>query len=272
MTEQEETPNQIDGVAPMGNAAADSAAPTSGAAVNDAANSAGCTVADDVASEDALPGSIVEQDSTPVEKVVEPETLAQDAAALAQPFVLKERIARPTYQLSRPVFFVGFMVAGKTSTARRLARNCGVAAVDLDAFIERREGKPINQIFAEIGEDGFRAMETDVLRDFSQRDPLLISCGGGVVLRPENREILKTSGYVVYLKVTAEQAYARVGDVSTRPLFRDLDTARKTINGRLPMYEEVADVTIDTVGKTIGDVAREARRALEKEGVLWQQK
>ncbi len=182
------------------------------------------------------------------------------------------RTGRPAYQLARPVFFVGFMVAGKTSTARRLARTCGVASVDLDTFIERREGKTINQIFAEIGEDGFRAMETDVLRDFSQRDPLLISCGGGVVLRPENREILKSSGFVVYLKVTADQAFARVGDVSSRPLFRDLDTARKTIEGRLPMYEEVADVMVDTVGKNIPAVAREVRQALEREGVLWQQK
>lgn len=180
--------------------------------------------------------------------------------------------ARPTFELTRPVFFVGFMVAGKTTTARRLARSCGVASVDLDTFIERREGKTVNQIFAEVGETGFRDMETETLRDFAQRDPLLISCGGGVVLRPENREILKTSGFVIYLKVTAEQAFARVSDVSSRPLFRDLETACKTIEGRLPMYEEVADVTIDTVGKNIPAVAREARRALEREGILWQRK
>ncbi|OUO89029.1 shikimate kinase [Gordonibacter sp. An230] len=160
------------------------------------------------------------------------------------------------------------MVAGKTSTARKLARACGVASVDLDAYVERREGKTINQIFSEAGEEGFRAMETEVLRDFSQRDPLLISCGGGVVLKPENREILKRSGFAVYLKVTAEQAYARVKDVSSRPLFRDLETARKTIDGRLPLYEEVADASVDTAGKSVAQVAREVRRILEKEGVL----
>ena len=115
-------------------------------------------------------------------------------------------------------------------------------------------------------------METEVLRDFSQRDPLLVSCGGGVVLKSENREILKRSGFVVYLKVTAEQAYARVKDVSSRPLFRDLETARKTIDGRLPLYEEVADASVDTADKTVAQVAREVRRILEKEGILCQQR
>ena len=179
---------------------------------------------------------------------------------------------RPAYELARPVFFVGFMVAGKTSVSRRLARSCGVASVDLDGYIERREGKPINQMFVEIGEEGFRAMETAVLDEFAEKDPMLISCGGGIVLRPENREILKSKGFVVYLQVTAEQAYERIGDVSTRPNFRDLPTARKTIQARLPMYEEVADAMVDTVGKNIPTVAREVRQVLEQEGILCQRR
>ncbi len=62
--------------------------------------------------------------------------------------------------LTCPVFFVGFMGAGKTSVARRLARVCGVASVDMDTYIERREGKKVKEIFAEAGEEGFRAVET----------------------------------------------------------------------------------------------------------------
>ena len=88
------------------------------------------------------------------------------------------------------------------------------------------------------------------------------------MLREENREILKQNGFVVYLQVTAEQAVERVSDVSTRPLFKDLETARKTIAGRLPMYEDVAGVSIDTVGKSINVVAQEIQDILEKEGVL----
>lgn len=176
--------------------------------------------------------------------------------------------SRPVYELTRNVFFVGFMVAGKTSTSRRLARQCGLATIDLDAYIERRERRSINQIFATEGEDAFRAMETEALAEFAHKGPMLVSCGGGIVLREENREILKQNGFVVYLQVTAEQAVERVSDVSTRPLFKDLETARKTIAGRLPMYEDVASVSIDTVGKSINVVAQEIQDILEKEGVL----
>ena len=175
------------------------------------------------------------------------------------------------YRLTKPVFFVGFMVAGKTSVSRQLARTCGLASVDLDAYIERREGKPINQMFQEIGEEGFRQIETATLDEFAQGEPRLVSCGGGIVLREENRNIINTHGYAVYLQVTAEEAAARIGDVSTRPNFHDLETARKTIADRLPMYEETADCSVDTVGKSIAEVAREVAEILEKEGVLCRQ-
>ena len=134
--------------------------------------------------------------------------------------------------------------------SRRLARQCGLATIDLDAYIERRERRAINQIFAEQGEQAFREMETQVLEEFAHKGPMLVSCGGGIVLREENREILKNNGFVVYLQ------------------FKNLETARQTIAGRLPMYEDVASVSIDTVGKSINVVAQEIQEILEKEGVL----
>lgn len=171
--------------------------------------------------------------------------------------------------LTRPVFFVGFMGAGKTSVARRLARTCGIASVDMDTYLERREGKRVKEIFAAVGEEGFRAVETDVLRELAGKDePLLVSCGGGVVKMEENRDILKDAGFVIHLKVTADEAKSRISDTSTRPLFQDLDSARKTAIERGPLYEDVADVTIDTAGKSVPAIAREVQRALEKEGVL----
>lgn len=172
------------------------------------------------------------------------------------------------YELARPVFFVGFMGAGKTSVARKLARSAGVAAVDMDTFIERRCDMKVKEIFAQSGEEGFRAIETDVLRELATGEPRLVSCGGGVVLAQVNRDILRKHGFVVYLKVTAAEAASRISDVSTRPLFGDLEQAQRVIEGRLPLYEEVADLMIDTAGRGTGSIAREAFALLKKEGVL----
>lgn len=195
---------------------------------------------------------------------VRPVAVTLSPSASARPLVVSE--------LARPVFFVGFMGAGKTSVARKLARICGVASVDMDTYLERREGRRVKEIFADLGEEGFRAIETDVLRELTQKEPLLVSCGGGVVLSPENRALLRHGGFVIYLKVTADEAASRISDKSTRPLFNDLDTARTTIEGRLPLYDEVADTVIDTAGKSVGVIAREVCGVLEREGILWQRK
>lgn len=175
-------------------------------------------------------------------------------------------------ELARPVFFVGFMGAGKTSVARRLARTCGIASVDMDTYLERREGKRVKEIFAEVGEEGFRLIETDVLAELAGKDdPLLVSCGGGVVTREENRAILAEGGVVVYLEVTADEAASRISDKSTRPLFQDIEAARRRCAERLPLYESVADITVSTAGRSVPSIAWEVQRLLEKEGVLCRQ-
>lgn len=177
------------------------------------------------------------------------------------------------YELERPVFLVGFMGAGKTSVARKLARMAGVASVDMDTYIERCEHKRVKDIFDEAGEEGFRAIETQTLYELGmKKDPMVVSCGGGVVLRPENRKALSELGLVVYLSVTAVEAALRISDVSSRPLFGDLQNAQRVINERLPLYEEVADVTIDTVGRGSSSIAHEVFDILKEKGVLWQQK
>ncbi|MEY8314975.1 shikimate kinase [Adlercreutzia muris] len=171
-----------------------------------------------------------------------------------------------------PVFFVGFMGAGKTSVARRLARTCKVASVDMDTYIERREGKKVREIFAAVGEEGFRAVETEVLRELGAADPMLVSCGGGVVVTPANHEVFREAGFVVYLEVTADEAASRISDTSTRPLFQNLEAARARCEERLPLYAAVADATVSTAGKSVPAIAREVQRILEKEGVLCPQR
>lgn len=175
-------------------------------------------------------------------------------------------------RLERTVFFVGFMGAGKTSVSRRLARLCGISSIDMDSYIERRDGRRIRDIFAEDGEERFREMETQVLRELSQGEPVLVSCGGGVVLRPENRDILREGGFTVFLKVDPAEARSRISDPSTRPLLGDVEAARKRNAERLPLYEEVADATVDTAGRGVTALAFKVMAILEKEGVLWRLK
>lgn len=176
------------------------------------------------------------------------------------------------WELDKPVFFVGFMGAGKTSVSRKLARMAGISAIDLDTYIERHCDMKITEIFEQVGESGFRAIETDVLQTLADGEPRLISCGGGIVLAEENREILKNKGFVIYLQVTAAEAASRISDTSTRPLFGDLQQAERVIQSRLPLYREVADIEIDTTGLGAGPLAREAFYQLKKEGILWQPK
>ena len=174
-----------------------------------------------------------------------------------------------TYTLTKPVFFIGFMGAGKTSVSQQIAVTCGVASIDADEYLELREDRIVADIFAEDGEEAFRDIETDVLRDLAARSPRLIGCGGGVVTkRPENAQIMRDAGYVVYLQVSADAAAERIPNTESRPMFKDLDTARRTIVARIPQYEAAANVAVNTEGRTIREVAEEVVDRLLDAGIL----
>ena len=172
------------------------------------------------------------------------------------------------WHLAQNVFLVGFMGAGKTSVARKLAHNAGLVSVDMDTYIERRLGMKIKRIFEESGEEGFRLIETDVLAELASGSPRIVSCGGGVVLSPRNRQILKEQGYVVYLQVSAAEAASRISDLSSRPLFGDLNRAQRINEDRFPLYREVADAIVDTAGRGSGSVSREVFGLLKRVGIL----
>ncbi len=181
--------------------------------------------------------------------------------------------ANTKYHLTKPVYFIGFMGAGKTSVSQQLAVTYGLASIDADEYLELREDRIIADIFAEEGEEAFRDIETDVLRDLSKRSPRLIGCGGGVVTkRPENADIMRNSGFVIYLQVSADEASNRIPNTDSRPMFKNLETARKTIVERIPSYEAAAHVAVQTEGRTVREVADEVASLLRERGILCETK
>lgn len=114
---------------------------------------------------------------------------------------------------------VGMMGAGKTSGGRRVAKRLHRRFVDLDAAIERAAGRPIPEIFATEGEAGFREREHAVLVDVLRGDePLVLSTGGGAVLRDDNRTAMRAHGTVVWMRASPQTLLSRVGNGAGRPL------------------------------------------------------
>ncbi|MGM0380595.1 MAG: shikimate kinase [bacterium] len=144
----------------------------------------------------------------------------------------------------RRVFLLGFMGAGKTTTGKMLADEMGWPFHDLDDLIEEKEERSIADIFAEAGEEHFRDLETRWLAEISRRKPpLVVSCGGGVPLRRENREIMRERGIPVYLHITPETARKRIGTDADRPLFsggeEGFEKVKKLWRERREDYEEI---------------------------------
>lgn len=168
------------------------------------------------------------------------------------------------------LFLIGFMGAGKSTAAREIAESLGRPCVDLDETIEREASRPVARIFAEDGEDVFRALESAALETLSGASPSVVACGGGIVVRAENRAALKRLGTVVYLKVTSGEALARIGDAGSRPLLAGASgalAATTLLQARESLYRSVADITVDTVGSTAAQVADTVVAILAEKGL-----
>lgn len=160
----------------------------------------------------------------------------------------------------RHLVLVGLMGSGKSTVARRLARNLGLVLVDLDARVEQCAGCTIATLFAQQGEAAFRDLESQMLTEaLASAVPSVVATGGGVVVRPGNRDALTRSsrGRVVWLDAAPEVLATRVtGTAATRPLLADDPTAALTRLDaeRRAWYDEVADLRIDTAGRSLDDV------------------
>lgn len=160
------------------------------------------------------------------------------------------------------IFLVGPMGAGKTTIGKQLARQLGLAFADTDAEIERRTGADIPWIFDVEGEQGFRDREEQVVADMTRMTDIVLATGGGVVMRPSNREHLAARGFVVYLHATVREQLRRTARDRKRPLLqtdRPEVVLTELMAVRDPLYREIADHVIDTEGCSPRSVAQRLR-------------
>lgn len=159
------------------------------------------------------------------------------------------------------IILIGFMGAGKTTVGKRLAVGLNAEFLDTDSCIEKKAGMAVSQIFETQGEEAFRAMETQMLRELlSYEEGCVISCGGGLPLREENALLLKRLGTVVYLEVSAATVQTRLSGDTTRPLLQGTDAAKrieKLLLERRERYEAAADICICVDGKTPKQICEE---------------
>ncbi len=159
------------------------------------------------------------------------------------------------------LILTGFMGSGKTSTGICLSYRLRRVFLDTDRLIEREQGKEISRIFAEEGEERFREMETRMLRKLAETErERIISTGGGLPMRAENRPLLRALGTVVYLKVTPETVYERLREDTSRPLLQCADPLRRIrelMAEREAVYRAGADVVIVADGRETDDIVRE---------------
>jgi shikimate kinase len=166
------------------------------------------------------------------------------------------------------IFFVGFLGAGKSTLARNLGHMFNRRYVDTDRLVERACHRSVTQIFRSSGEDAFRDYETHELSRLSSRRSLLVSCGGGIVERPDNERIMHEMGVIVYLEGSLEDSLRQIRHPEKRPDLGDREHAAALFAHRRPLYEGFCDYRVSIAGKTFDEVLASAGELLWEKGLL----
>ena len=158
------------------------------------------------------------------------------------------------------ILLIGFMGCGKSTVSSFLCKMLAMDSVEMDAVIVEREGMSINDIFAKYGEEYFRNLETNLLIELSQKNQLVVSCGGGAALREINVQHMKNNGRVVLLTAAPETILERVKDNDDRPLLRGnkiVEFIGDLMEKRRAKYEAAADIVISTDHKSVLEICQE---------------
>jgi len=158
------------------------------------------------------------------------------------------------------IVLIGFMGSGKSTIGRELKKNLGYHLLDADTLIEQETGKNIPEIFSTDGEQAFRTMETRLLENMiaQQTNHHILSTGGGMIIRPENRPLLRQLGFVVWLTCDPEDILERTSRNTNRPLLQcdnPLEVITRLLAERSPFYEETAHLKINTSGLNFDEIS-----------------
>ncbi|MDO8524623.1 MAG: shikimate kinase [bacterium] len=145
------------------------------------------------------------------------------------------------------IIFIGFMGAGKSFFSKRFAEHLGLERVETDELAIKKSGRAsIKEIFEKDGEIRFRELEIETAKELQEKDNVVIDTGGGVVLNKIILDYLRKDGVVIFLKSSLPAIEERFKDDEARPLWKDKEKFRQFYELRLPLYQQYADVEVDT--------------------------
>ena len=169
------------------------------------------------------------------------------------------------------ISLIGLPGAGKSTVGRQLARRLQIPFFDSDHVIEQRLGCSIREYFEREGEDRFRDLEASVIDELTQNPAAILSTGGGVVLRPENRHNLHSRTQVIYLNSSPDELFRRLRHDRSRPLLQVADPLQRLRDlhaQRDPLYRETAKFQIDTGRPSVATLVNTIVMQLEMAGAL----
>jgi len=164
------------------------------------------------------------------------------------------------------IYFIGLMGAGKTTIGRLIAKQLEMTFYDSDYEIERKTGVKIPLIFELEGEAGFRKRETAALEELSQLHNVVMATGGGAVLLPENRALLKNNGIIIYLRGNVDDLWIRTRHDKTRPLLQGGNIKQKLeqlYSVRDPIYTTLADFIVPTGAQSALEITNHIEQLLK---------
>ena len=145
----------------------------------------------------------------------------------------------------RHIFLIGMQGCGKSSLGKRVARETGLSFRDTDAMVAASAGCTVNEFFEKYGEETFRRAETGALSLLTREHPMIISTGGGTIMNPVNRHIMRAWGAIVLIDRPLEEILSDI-KLDRRPTLRDggLAEVERVYNERIGIYRDLADITV----------------------------